>query len=173
MTKLSIEIEKLTSVDACCRALERVYEAIKECQGESHAQHIFWCAVHGFPSSPKNILRRATLDICFTYEAADLRLALEYYSMPKPNRQRLATELARKNETLPPERRYGPRGSTSPMTMLKQINRVLRKIPRSEIADLSGDQRQEVLKVAETNCFIRAYERKLNNYRAARGGAPL
>jgi hypothetical protein len=47
--------------------------------------------------------------------------------MPEPNKQKLAVDLARKNETLPREKRYGPRGSTNPAAMLKQIDRVLKQ----------------------------------------------
>jgi hypothetical protein len=54
------------------------------------------------------------------------RLALEYYSMPVPKKKTLARKLAKANETLPKERRYGTNGSTSEMTMLQQITRALK-----------------------------------------------
>jgi hypothetical protein len=46
--------------------------------------------------------------------------------MPVPKKKTLARKLAKANETLPKERRYGTNGSTSEMTMLQQITRALK-----------------------------------------------
>lgn len=43
---------------------------------------------------------------------------------PEPNIQKLACEIAEKNKTLPPEERYGPRGSINPLTLDKHIRRL-------------------------------------------------
>jgi hypothetical protein len=45
---------------------------------------------------------------------------------------RVATKLAKENEALPHERRYGPTGTTSPATMAKQIRRQLKRMRSGE-----------------------------------------
>jgi hypothetical protein len=45
---------------------------------------------------------------------------------------RAATELAKENEKLPPDRRLGPRGATSPPTMAKHIRRQLKLMSKNE-----------------------------------------
>ena len=87
--------------------------------------------------------------LCFHFSYSDFRLLSEYYSMTKPNKLKLATELARKNETLPRAERYGPRGTTSPLTMLQQIKRVLRDERRDEIAAFTPAQWKQARKIRD------------------------
>jgi hypothetical protein len=95
----------------------------------------------------------------------DFRLALEFYAMPKPNKEKLAEDLARKNETLPKYNRYGPRGTTSPMTMLQQIKRVLKRKEYREVAKLTPAQRVEALRFAENLSVINAGMREVGKPR--------
>jgi hypothetical protein len=148
MTKLSIDIDNVEDAGACWCALRHAYLAIKRRHGGDDAKFIFFDAVHA-PSDDRGQDFPVRWAIFIGLSSEDVRLAIEYYSMSHPNKQRLANELAKKNETLPPERRYGPRGTTSPMTMLKQINRVLKKKECDKIADLSADERHYALWAAE------------------------
>jgi hypothetical protein len=52
---------------------------------------------------------------------------LDRYDMmrPEPNVQRLARQLASENERLAREDRWGPRGTTNPLTLDKHIRRLL------------------------------------------------
>jgi hypothetical protein len=63
-------------------------------------------------------------------QRADLKntdlLAL-YDSMEEPNIQQLARLLAKANKTLPPEDRYGPRGSADSVILDKHIRRLVAK----------------------------------------------
>jgi hypothetical protein len=167
MTKLSLDIDNIEDAGACHRALRRAYQAIKEQHGEGEAKGIFLSATHdpsddimvaavqadlvqwqkGLTERNGGVLR--AWSVFFALSPEDVRLAVAYYSMPQPNKQRLANDLAKKNETLPPERRYGPRGTTSPTTMLKQINRVLKKKECGKIAGFTADERKSVLWGAE------------------------
>jgi hypothetical protein len=104
----------IQNVYQCALAVARLYEAVEGAHGEAAARRMF--ALYGNNLTPRQIAERKN---------AELMLALVH--MPKPNKQKLAVDLARKNETLPREKRYGPRGSTSPATMLKQIERVLKQ----------------------------------------------
>jgi hypothetical protein len=54
-------------------------------------------------------------------------LALYDCMMPRSNVQMLARDLAEKNKKLPKENRYGPRGSTDPLALDKQIRRLIAK----------------------------------------------
>jgi hypothetical protein len=85
--------------------------------------------------------------------------------MPKPNKEKLAEDLARKNETLPKYNRYGPRGTTSPMTMLQQIKRVLKRKEYREVAKLTPAQRVEALRFAENLSVINAGMREVGKPR--------
>src|SRR5262249_21661573 len=57
------------------------------------------------------------------------RELLSHYDtmMPEPNIQKLARQFAEANKTLPIERRYGPRGTTDPLTMDKHIRRLIKR----------------------------------------------
>ena len=81
----------------------------------------------------------------------DLRLVLEYCAMDKPSKQGLAKMLARRNEDLPDALKY-VRGSTDAMTMLQQIQRVLKKGSTEDISTIAAGPpwlRAEYLRTAE------------------------
>lgn len=153
MKKLSIEID-VADRRACVNALERIYEAIEECHGERGAASIWSAGKYGSGNSPKWRAREKFDRTCNSFTPENLRLVVEYYNMAKPNKQRLADELVRRNETLPQERRYGPRGTTYVPTMLKQIKRALENENCREVANFTAEQRAEALQKAEAGCFI-------------------
>jgi hypothetical protein len=157
--KLVIEIADITNLDACAGALERLYDAIQEHQGHAAAQRLFLWGVSGYPSKYTDEQERQRMQDNIRRAPEDFRLALEYYAMPKPNKERLANDLVRKNETLPKEKCFGPRGTTSPMTMLKQIKRVLKREEYREVATLTPEQRVEALRWAESFSSMTAYMR--------------
>jgi hypothetical protein len=111
--KLAIEIEDVTNPDACAGALERLYDAIQEHHGHAAARHLFLPGSIGYPSKYTAEEERHRIQDNIYRTPEDFRLALEFYAMPKPNKEKLAKDLARKNESLPQDRRYGPRGTTS------------------------------------------------------------
>lgn len=147
--KLAIEIEDVTNPEACASALERLYDAIQKHHGHAAAQGLFLSGHIGYPSKYPTEKERLHIQENIYRRPEDFRLALEFYAMPKPNKDKLAEDLARKNETLPKEERYGPRGTTSPTTMLKQIKRVLKREEYHEVAKLTPVQRAEALRFAE------------------------
>jgi hypothetical protein len=117
--KLPISVDDFDVKDAsmCGLAVSWLYEAIEQAHGEAEARRMF--AVYGREPTPRQIARQK-----------NLALVCMLLDMPKPNKQKLAEDLAEKNrimaeKKLPRAKFYGPRGSTSPAAMLKQINRVL------------------------------------------------
>jgi hypothetical protein len=163
--KLAIEIEDVTNPDACAGALERLYDAIQEHHGHAAARHLFLPGSIGYPFKYPAEEERGRIQNNIYCAPEDFRLAIEFYAMPKPNKEKLANDLARKNETLPKEERYGPRGTTSPMTMLKQIKRVLKREEYREVAKLTPVQRVEALRFAEQLSAINAYMRAVGRPR--------
>jgi len=153
--KLVIEIEDVTSLGACAEALVRFYDAIQERHGHKAAMDLFLQASNGYPDRYADheeycaIRNYERIKLNVWIAPDDFRLALEFFAMPKPNKEKLAADLARKNETLPKEQRYGPRGTSSPTTMLKQIGRVLKREEYREVAKLSPAERAELLRLAE------------------------
>jgi|SRR5271167_856784 len=107
MTKVSIEIEDIADQDQCLLAVQKLFAAFEEHYGETRAK--YFLKNYYEPARQKTI---ANFDFAKSAIGPweDLRLVLEYYAMPKPTKERLATHLARKNETLPQIERYGPRG---------------------------------------------------------------
>jgi hypothetical protein len=92
---------------------------------------------------------------------ADLRLALEYYAMTKPSKQGLAADLAKKNDDLrkkgaPLFKLYGPRGTTSVLTMEKQIKRVLKREECQKIAEFTPEQMETARELAERKCYLKS-----------------
>jgi hypothetical protein len=156
--KLTIEIEDVADKKACMRATRQLYEALEAQYGEKEVRH-FW----GPDLQKPHHLARLELEKAIygePIEYDDLRLIFKYFAMAKPSKERLAKELALKNEylhaewktwslrfrewqqqtkpdtpRLPPPQSpaapYGPRGSTNWQTMLKQIKRVLRRYPEA------------------------------------------
>jgi hypothetical protein len=108
----SITIPDVKDVSMCKMAVESLYEMIEQFHGEKEARGMF--ARYGRPLTPADIRERKKV-----------QLAIAYHFMSKPNRQKLAEELAKQNEALPREKRFGPRGSTSVVAMRRQIDRVL------------------------------------------------
>lgn len=159
--KLAIEIENITNPDACAGALEQLYDAIQEHHGHTVAKQLFLPGIIGYPSKYPGEERRNRILDNIRRAPEDFRLALEFYAMPKPNKEGLAEALAEKNEILPKEERYGPRGTTSPMTMLKQIKRVLKREECREVAKLTPAQQVEALRFAEALSSINAYMRSV------------
>jgi hypothetical protein len=156
--RLTIDIEDVTNLDACADALERLYDAIQEHHGHRAAHRLFFAGAAGYLKySAEDERRRILNSISFAPE--DFRLALEFHAMPRPNKEGLAKDLARKNETPPQFNRYGPRGTTSPTTMLKQITRVLKREEIRDVAKLGPAERAEALRVAETFSGINAMMR--------------
>jgi hypothetical protein len=100
MTKLSIEIEDVKDKKAWGRALRKIFRAIEENHGWDTAYNAFTWAAND-PESPRLIAEKKFKDARGVFVAEDLRLVLEYYAMPRPNKEKLAANLARKNETLP------------------------------------------------------------------------
>jgi hypothetical protein len=96
--------------------------------------------------------------IFWKMSGADLRLAVEYYSMPKPSKQGLAADLARKNDDMRKIgadlfKLYGPRGTTSALTMEKQIKRVLKREECQTIAKFTPEQMETARELAERKCY--------------------
>ena len=108
----SIQIPDIKDVLICQVAIDGLYDMIESFHGEVGARRMF--APYGRALTPADIRERKKR-----------QLAIAYFSMSKPNRQKLAEDLAKKNEVLPQEKRFGPRGSTSIVAMRRQIDRVL------------------------------------------------
>ena len=120
--KFSIEIEDIKDKRACLLAIRKLYSALEEHYGRIEANTI-WL----FKLDPLRWeLEKKFVGASHRFQDEDLGLVLEYYAMPNPSKRKLATDLAKKNETLPPEERYGPNGTTDPDTMHQQIKRVFR-----------------------------------------------
>jgi hypothetical protein len=64
----------------------------------------------------------------------------------------LARKLAKANETLPKERRYGTNGSTSEMTMLQQITRALKGTRGLGLEKLTPDELAYALNWLTNRC---------------------
>jgi hypothetical protein len=174
--KASIEIHDVKDKDACTRALGQMYKIIAEHYGEGAWFRIAQDAARGLPQPPEWLAEKKMVNACRGIDPEKLRLVLEYYSMPRPNKQRLAIELAKKNETLPPIKRYGPKGTTDPMTMLTQIKRVFLKYNEAccVIGDSAPALRQKALRSAETMSQMRAEARAMGipRRRWTRNGPP-
>jgi hypothetical protein len=91
---------KVYNADLLDLAFEMLFQRAAELVGEKETRRMF--ARHG-PLKPRDRARRK-----------NVRLAVEYYSMPEDKRSigKLARRLAKENETLPPKRCWGPKGST-------------------------------------------------------------
>jgi hypothetical protein len=109
----SVGRQSLNPVDDCELAAQAMFRAIEKHLGRDEAYRIF--SKFGTPPSAEK--RRLI---------KNLMLLDRYDTMkPKPNVQRLAWQLAVENKILPQEERWGPRGTTNPMTLDKHIRRLL------------------------------------------------
>jgi hypothetical protein len=107
-----VRFEVSGRIDKCELAALAFFCAIEKHVGLEEAYRIF--SKFGTPPSDR---KRALIK--------NLALLDLYDTMDKPNVQRLAWQLAAENKTLPPEERWGPRGTTSPVTLDKHIRRLL------------------------------------------------
>jgi hypothetical protein len=175
--KLIIEIADLKDRQACIEATERLYEALVEHQGGIVGAELILSEVkYGHGYSPEAISRRKFANACGRLPDDDLRLVLEYYAMPKPSKQKLADELAKRNGTLPAAEHYG-RGSRDPNTMLQQIKRVFRKY-KNECAVIDKTspalRHEELRRVADACALFRTspyYRRMVKAGRVSRSSS--
>jgi hypothetical protein len=123
--KLTIEIEDLNNGNQCVAAIRKLFGALRDHRGFDDANRL-WMFYREAP--PVDQRERSRLRLaCFSFDYDDLRLILEYYAMDRPNKEKLARDLARKNETLPEEKRYPVKSAEDPAgAILQQIKRAFR-----------------------------------------------
>ena len=97
--KLTIEIEDLDNGNQCVAAIRKLFGALKDHRGFDDADRL-WRYYREAPPADQRERSRLRL-ACFSFDYDDLRLILEYYAMPKPNKEKLARDLARKTEASP------------------------------------------------------------------------
>lgn len=123
----TITVHDVKDATECERAIAELFETIEEFQGEEKTRRMF--APYGRSLTPTDISERK-----------NFALLLDYYTMLSPNKQKLTERLVRINKTLPQDKRYGPRGTTSPETLLRHLNRLLKEkrylALRTEAADI-------------------------------------
>jgi len=93
-------------------AAAKLFSEISKDLGAADAQRIFTSISVPRTPNQERVLRNAQL------------LTSLDAMMPKPNVGKLARQLAKANETLPVELRYGPRGTTDQLVMDKHIRRL-------------------------------------------------
>jgi hypothetical protein len=108
----------------CNIVVSDLYEMIERQHGPVIAQRIFSAA------SPSK--RRLAFN-------KNVALMLVYRKNKHLGVDQAATKIAKENEALPPERRYGPTGTTSPTTMAKQIRRQLKLMSTDRYFELVVD----------------------------------
>ena len=127
--KLTIEIEDIGDRRECIAAVRKLVEAIKERYGSEEAFSLWMDAAPPPDERERGRFReKARLHMaCKSFDDNDLRLILEYYAMPKPNKEKLARDLAKKNESLPEWKRYPVKSKEDPAAaILQQIKRAFR-----------------------------------------------
>jgi hypothetical protein len=112
--KLVIQIPEPKDGRTCLLAVEELFEQIVELHGFATACGLF----HSQWREPSRSQIKA-------YKNA--QLAVQFYRMAAPNKDKLAVLLAKQNETRPTYKKWGPNGTTNPTTMRKQIVRVLKQ----------------------------------------------
>jgi hypothetical protein len=128
--KLTIEIEDIGDRRECIAAVRRLVEAIKERYSLDEARRL-WLDAAPPPDERRDQEQFRELarlhTACKSFDDNDLRLILEYYAMPKPNKEKLARDLAKKNESLPEWKRYPVKSREGPAAaILQQIKRAFR-----------------------------------------------
>jgi hypothetical protein len=105
--------QSLNPAHDCELAAQAMFRAIERHLGRNEAYRIF----SKFGTPPSADKRRLIKNLSL----------LDRFDMmkPKPNVQKLAWQLAAENKNLPQEERWGPRGTTNPMTLDKHIRRLL------------------------------------------------
>ena len=101
------------SYDKWFSAAAKLFHKISKDLGAADARRIFTSISASRTPNQERVLRNS--EMLIKHDAM----------MPKPNIAKLARQLAKANETLPVERRYGPRGTTEPFVMDKHIRRLL------------------------------------------------
>jgi hypothetical protein len=102
--KLTIEIENIDNKCECIAAVRKLYAAVKERHGESEARSIL---LNTEDIRSPEWWTRATFDeACYSFSDQELRLLLHYYAMPKPNKEKLARDLAKKKRDPPRPRTF-------------------------------------------------------------------
>ena len=124
-TPVVIEIVDVGDKRACVAAIRKLHAALKEHYGEREARNIFY--QYQDLRSPEWQTRLRFDQACYSFSDQELRLILEYYAVPKPNKEKLARDLAKKNETLPVRERYQVDSAEDPAAaILQQIKRAYR-----------------------------------------------
>ena len=127
--KLTIEIEDIGDRRECIAAVRKLVEAIKERYGSEEASNLLLDAAPPPDEREQERFReRARFHMaCKSFDDNDLRLILEYYAMAKPNKEKLARDLAKKNESLSEWKRYPVKSKEDPAAaILQQIKRAFR-----------------------------------------------
>jgi hypothetical protein len=150
-SKLVIEIDDIEDQSQCVAAIRKLFGAIKDRHGRTEAERLWRYR----EAPPPDRRKRSRLGFaCMSFNGDDLRLILDYYAMPKPNKEKLARDLAKKNETLPERERYPVKSAEDPAAaILQQIKRAFRfdrqacRIIGETPADL---RREKLAEVEET-----------------------
>jgi hypothetical protein len=171
--KLTIEIEDVGDQRQCIAAIRKLFGAIKDHHG-SGAAHDLWFYKNEAP--PPDSMDRARLRYaCMSFDHDDLRLIFEYYAMAKPNKEKLARDLAKKNESLRELERYPVKSAEDPAgAVLQQIKRAFRF--DGEACRIIGEApeylRQEKLKEIEDFRLSSLRHRKLRKKLKLRSSLP-
>ena len=123
--KLTIDIEDLNDGNQCVAAIRKLFGALKDHRGIDSANRL-WMYYREAP--PADRLERSRLRCaCMSFGDNDLRLILEYHAMPRPNKEKLARYLVKKNKILPEHDRYPVNSKEDPAAaILQQIKRAFR-----------------------------------------------
>jgi hypothetical protein len=161
--KLIIEIEDIGNKGECVAAIRKLFAAVKDRHGREKALRLWLGDTEG--PRPDQRERSRLRCACMSFDKDDLRLILEYYAMAKPNKEKLSRDLAKKNESLPEEKRYPVKSAENPAgAILQQIKEALRF--DGEACRIIGEApeylRQEALKGIENN------SRRLYSFRPPR-----
>jgi hypothetical protein len=152
-----LPIENVWDAEICKRTVRQLY-AILEMHHGFDGAHDIWHSEDGARRSydwdayEKKLARISPIKRYDDHEKA--RLALEYYSMPKPRKKTLARVLARANKHLPLRDRYGTNGATSELVMLKQLDRALKETKGLGIEKLRPDELREALQWHANACKL-------------------
>jgi hypothetical protein len=112
----AIKAEGMAAIINCEIAADRLFDEIEQHHGAETARHIF--SKYAKPPSKWEPQRAARRELVWMVE-------LDEGINGKRNIDKVARELAKWNETAPPERRYGT-GTTDPLLMEQQIYRALK-----------------------------------------------
>lgn len=112
----AIEAKGMAEIINCETAADRLFDEIEQHHGAEVARRIF--NKYAKPPSKWEPQRAAA-------DALVCMVKLDEWNNGKRNIDKVARELAKWNETAPPERRYGT-GTTDPLLMEQQIYRALK-----------------------------------------------